>query len=410
MKVSWILLGMAALLFPGTLCAQTSIVKGVVTDQAGNTLPGVTISVKNEPRGVASGLDGDYSIEAAKGETLVFSYIGFITQERLLAGEQTLNVTMQEENLRLDEVVVTAMGIRQQKKKLGYTTQQISSETLPQSQTMNIGNALAGQVAGLTVANRTGMFQAPSINLRGKEPLIVVDGIPVSTDFTVFPEAQGEYGSGSNYRYEFWDGADGGISDGDMTWGPKLDAGLKIAQWNSPIRNKQTGETIPWWGDVAGTVYDNKALYERVPIDFVSHDNLADFLRTGVVTNNNFSVAYKGARANYYMSGKYAHQEGQVPNMSLNSGGLNFNTSIELSQNVQLETSMSYNRVYSPNYPRYGYGPKNHMYTILIWMSDDVNGRELAKHLYIPGQEGYRQANYNYAKYGIPGRKTSTPT
>ena len=70
----------------------------------------------------------------------------------------------------------------------------------------------------------------------------------VSAGFTVFPETQTEFGSGSNGQYAFWDGADGGISDGDMTWGTRF-AGQKIAQWNSPIRNKRKQEkTIPLVG------------------------------------------------------------------------------------------------------------------------------------------------------------------
>ena len=80
----------------------------------------------------------------------------------------------------------------------------------------------------------------------------------ISAGFAVLPETQSQYGSGSNGKYEFWDGADGGISDGDMTWGPKLNSGLKIAQWNSPIRDKVTGEVIHWWGDVKNTQYDDK--------------------------------------------------------------------------------------------------------------------------------------------------------
>lgn len=85
--------------------------------------------------------------------------------------------------------------------------------------------------------------------LAKEDGLTVTAGLSsmVSAGFTVFPETQTEFGSGSNGQYAFWDGADGGISDGDMTWGPRF-AGQKIAQWNSPIRNKETGETIPWWG------------------------------------------------------------------------------------------------------------------------------------------------------------------
>jgi hypothetical protein len=187
-----------------------------------------------------------------------------------------------------------------------------------------------------------------------------------------------------------------------MSWGPKLDSGLKIPQWNSPIRDRETGETIPWWGDVTGTQYNDKSRYERVPIDWVSHDNLNDFLRTGLVTNNNISVAYKGGKARYFLAGQYAFQRGQVPSTSLHSGGLNFNASFDLAKNLQLDANLSYNKIHSPNYPRYGYGPRNHMYTIVEWMGADVNGKELSAHKYVPGQEGYRQANYNYAWYNNP--------
>lgn len=133
--------------------------------------------------------------------------------------------------------------------------------------------------------------------LAKEDGLTVTAGLSsmVSAGFTVFPETQTEFGSGSNGQYAFWDGADGGISDGDMTWGPRF-AGQKIAQWNSPIRNKETGETIPWWGDVSGTIYDDQSKYERVPIAWEPHDNLRDFLRTGIITKATFSVASKSKK------------------------------------------------------------------------------------------------------------------
>ena len=459
MKKQLLLFAVMCLLLIKPAFAQ-EMIKGVVKDANGNGIPGVNIRVLNTTKATASDLQGMFSIIAASDATLSFSYLGYLTQEIKVAGKTEINVTLIEDSKSLGEVVVTAIGIKQQKKKLGYATQEVKLDVLTEAKTMNIGNALSGQVAGLTVNNPTGMFQSPSFSLRGKNPLIVIDGIPVETDFfdvsgenianinvlkgttasalygsrgkngailittknaekegleitvntnnmvtagfTVFPETQTAYGNGSNGKYEFWDGEDGGISDGDMIWGPKFEPGVKVAQWNSPIRNKQTGETIDWWGNVKGTIYDDKSKYERVPTDWVQHDNLDDFLRTGIVTNNDFSVAYKGAKAQFYASGKYSHQRGQVPNTSLTTGGANFNSTFNLSTNLQLDASLSYNKVNSPNYPRYGYGPKNHMYTILIWMGDDVNGKELRDHLYVPGLEGYRQANYNYAWYNNP--------
>lgn len=456
------MLAAAAVLWclPLAILAQQKVT-GKVTDSNGSSLPGVSVTVKNTQTTVMTDQTGKYSITApSQNAILIFSFVGFATQEVSVSGRTSLDVALVAGSQQLDEVVVTAIGIKQQKKRLGFTTQEVKTEQLANSRTMNLGTALSGQVAGLTVTNPTGMFQKPAFVLRGKNPLIVIDGVPVETDFfdvtgedieninvlkgvaasalygsrgkngailittknakkegmevnvttnnmvtagfTVFPKTQTEYGSGSNGQYEFWDGADGGISDGDMTWGPKLNAGVKVPQWNSPIRNKITGETIEWYGDVKGTIYDDRSKYERVPTDFVYHNNLKDFLRTGVVSTNTFSVAYRGERARYYASGKYAYQRGQVPNMSLNTGSLAFNASFDVTSNFTVDASLSYNKVYSPNYPRYGYGPKNHIYTILIWMSDDVNGQDLKKHMWVPGQEGYRQANYNYAWYNNP--------
>ncbi|SDL92959.1 TonB-linked outer membrane protein, SusC/RagA family [Pedobacter sp. ok626] len=443
-----------------TISVAELTINGTVKDANGQPLPGVTVLIKGSKRGSSTNGDGKFTIKAQSTDILVFSLVGYQSQEISVADKSTINVSLKVEEAVLNEVVVTAIGIKQQKRKLGYATQEVNTEVLDKAKTMNFGNALTGQVAGLTVNNPTGIFQSPQISLRGKTPLIVIDGIPVESNlydvssadieninvlkgvtasalygsrgkngaiiittkrakadgleinvgtnnmvtagFTVFPETQTEYGNGSEGKYEFWDGADGGISDGDMIWGPKFGTGIKVRQWNSPIRDKQTGTVIPWWGNVAGTIYDDKARYERVPTDWVRHDNLNNFLGTGIVTDNHLSLAYKSENAQLYFSAKQAFQKGQVPNTNLSTGGLNFSGTYNLAKNLVAEASLSYNKVYSPNFPRYGYGPKNHMYTILIWMGDDVNGQELKDHMYVPGLEGYRQANYNYAWYNNP--------
>ncbi|WP_448789048.1 SusC/RagA family TonB-linked outer membrane protein [Bacteroides graminisolvens] len=448
-------------LFLGSsLLSAQILVKGTVKDRQGSAIPGVTVKVLDKDVMVVTGLEGQYAISVPPRATLEFSFVGMNSQKIELGNRTYVDVVMSDLLTELDEVVVTAVGIKQQKKKLGYTTQQLQAQTIEESHSLNLGNALSGQIAGLNVTNPTGLFQAPSFSLRGKTPLIVVDGIPIESDmfdipnedvesinvlkgtsasalygsrgkngailimtkkakkeglevavslssmvsagFTVFPETQNQYGSGSEGKYEFWDGADGGISDGDMTWGPKFVPGLLVKQWNSPIRNKATGETIDWWGNVKGSVYDDRSLYERVPIAFEQHDNLKEFMRTGIITKANFSVAHKGKSSNTFVSGNYANQRGQVPNTSVNTGGITFNHDYDLSNNLKFTLNLSYNKVYSPNYPRYGYGPKNHMYTIMLWMSDDVDIRELKKHMYRPDKEGYVQANYNYAWYNNP--------
>src|SRR5690606_26107213 len=122
------------------------------------------------------------ALEVPDNSVLVFSFIGFLQREIAISGQSVLNVTLQEDTKSLEEVVVTAIGIKQQKKKLGYATQEVDTDVLSESRTMNLGNALSGQVAGLAVSNPTGMFQSPSFNLRGKRPLIVLDGVPLESD------------------------------------------------------------------------------------------------------------------------------------------------------------------------------------------------------------------------------------
>ncbi len=447
-----LLMGMGVILY-----AQTINVTGRVTSVYGEDLIGVNVIEKGTVNGTITNVDGTYSIAADSSAVLVFSFVGYKTTEVEVNGQQVIDVEMEEGAYSLEELVITALGISQEKKTIGYSTQEIDAAPLSKNNAQNIGNLLTGTVAGLAVNNPTGMFQSPSFSLRGKSPLIVIDDIPVSTDlfdinandiaeitvlkgttasalygsrgrngailietkkaqqsgfhvevsnstmatagFTVFPETQTEYGNGSLGKYEFWDGKDGGISDGDMIWGPKFSDNLEIPQWNSPIYDNVTGDTIPWWGDVSGTKYDDKSRYSRVPIPWEYHNNLKDFLRTGIVSTSNFAISYKDEKFNYRFSGSYTGHRGQVPNTSLNQGGLSFTSSYKLSNALTLDGKFSYNKVHSPNYPRYGYGPRNHIYTILIWMGDDVNGKDLAAHHYIPGQEGYRQANFNYAWY-----------
>ena len=434
------------------------ILKGRVVDgETGEGISNTTIFNTSNGKTAVTDASGEFSMDFVVQSTLEVSHIGY--NPIMVHVNNQLFVTIKLVPLKneLSEVVVTALGIKKEKKALGYSTQEVNTAALNQSKTTNLGNALSGQVAGLTVNNFTGIFQAPTFSLRGRSPLIVVNGIPVESDFfdinsedienvnvlkgltasalygskgingaimittknakkkgfeisvgnrtmvsagfTVFPKTQTTYGNGSEGKYEFWDGADGGISDGDMIWGPKFGTNVKVAQWNSPIRNKTTGEITPWWGDVGGSIYDDKSKYERVPTDWKYYNNLKDFMRTGIITENNISISNKTEKAQYYLSLNQAYQKGQVPNTSLHTGGITFSSVYQLAKNLEFSANLSYNKIYAPNYPRYGYGPKNHMYTILIWMGDDVNGKELNEHLYRPDMIGYRQANFNYAWY-----------
>lgn len=445
--------------FSWSTYAQQEIT-GLVTDPDGLPLAGVNVVVNSGAVGAVTDFNGRFQIEADEQDFLTFSYLGFLPQTIVVNEETEFSITLEPNEESLEQVVITALGITKAEKKIGYATQEIETDNLNNLPVPNVGNLFSGKVAGLQVSSPPGMFQAPSFSLRGKSPLIVIDGIPVETDFfdisqnnigsinvlkgtaasalygsrgrngaimittknvtqkgltievsqnvmvsagyAVYPETQHEYGNGSNGQYEFWDGADGGVADGDMIWGPKFDSDLLIPQWNSPIVDNETGEVIPWWGSVTGTQYDDRARYSRQPLPWVRHDNLGEFLRTGIISSTSFNIGNRSENGFYRINGNFSHTKDRVPNASLSQGGLSFKSLTELSENLSLSSKLSYNKVHSPNYPNYGYNPSGHMYTLLIRMGEDVNGRDLRDHQWVPTLEGYRQANWNYAWYNNP--------
>src|SRR5680860_1269501 len=110
--------------------AQVSSVTGTVTDEEGMSVPGVNVIVQGTNTGAQTDFDGKYSVPAASGDVLVFSYVGFLTQERVVGANKTINVTLAVDAAQLDEVVVTAFGIKRNPKELGYAVSTVDSETL----------------------------------------------------------------------------------------------------------------------------------------------------------------------------------------------------------------------------------------------------------------------------------------
>lgn len=154
--------------------AQQSIVKGKVvgtrTDNVG--IPGVNVFIKGTNVGTITDPKGNYQMKVDNGQTLVFSFIGYASSEVVYSGQSTIDVVLEEENQSVEEVVVTALGISHAKKSLGYTTQEVKPEVVTSVNAPNMGNMLTGQVAGLTVNTRTGLFQSPEFSLREK-PLLL---------------------------------------------------------------------------------------------------------------------------------------------------------------------------------------------------------------------------------------------
>lgn len=172
---------------------QSKTITGVVTDQQNLPLPGVIVLIEGTKKGTQTDFDGNYSIEAYQGQTLVFSYIGFVNKKVKIGPSNILDVTMEEDVQRLEEVVVTAMGISRTKSTVGYAVvnRTPSAAQIKRQKRKDYHNSIAqhlqGKAAGIQVSSTSGKRKKDTrIVIRGqsslsatKQPLYIVDGVPI---------------------------------------------------------------------------------------------------------------------------------------------------------------------------------------------------------------------------------------
>ncbi|MBI9064400.1 MAG: SusC/RagA family TonB-linked outer membrane protein [Marinilabiliaceae bacterium] len=427
----------------GKLQDERITLKGQVKDPSGEPIVGVNVVIKGTITGTITGIDGSYRLEVNTNDEIMYSFIGFETQVIHVNGREVIDITLMSDVQSVDEVVVTALGIKRETKALGYAVQDIKGAEIQKAKESNVISNLTGKVAGLTVYNSSDFFSTPKFYLRGAQPLIVIDGIPVNSDFwdvssedieemsilkgatasalygsrgangaimittkkgktdkisvdisssTMFkagyvaiPEPQQVYGTGDNGQYAYGDGKGGGINDaGTYVWGPRLDerdpttdSGWKeIAQWDSPL-------------DENGN---------RIPTPWVSRgrDNLTNFLETGFITNNNISVSQSTEKGSFRISMSHAFEKGQVPNTKLNNSTFTIGGTTKLGDKFNLESSWTYNRQYSPNYPYTGYGGANYVYNLLVWSGTDYDIRDFKDYWLV---EDVQQKYYQYTTW-----------
>lgn len=448
--------------------AQNIQVTGTVTDAAdGQPLPGATILVQGERTAFVTDNDGNYAITCASDAALVFSYVGYVSVEVAVNNRSVINVDMRAANV-LDEVIVTALGITRERKSIGAAIQDVKADELTKAGHMNVSSALSGRVAGMQVTQAGGAVGASSrivvrgnSSLGGNEPLIVVDGVPISNDnymersinygsglydinpediesisvlkggsaalygmragkgvvlittksgksakegvsinysgsFTVdkvfnLPPLQNLYGQGyegAEYEYKNSDFngtyADWvydvlGYSDlssymgADESWGPRLDIGLNIPQWDSPYANG-VHQATPW----------------------VSHpDNIKSFFETGYSQSHNVSVVTKGDRATTRASLGFRDQKGTLPNTDQKRISAQMNTNVDINKYISFDLSMNYTRTQSDNLPQGSYNAGNPLQSLLQWFGRQVNMESL-KNLYDKGNDPYTGKPYSW--------------
>ena len=171
--------------------AQEKMISGTVSDNSGLPLPGVNIIVKGTSNGTQSDFDGNYTVNANVGQNLVFSYVGFNTVERTVtAATSNISLQLTEDAAVLEEVVVTALGIKKEKKALGYAVSSIKEEAIKDNPETDLTRVLQGKTAGIEITTQNGISgSANKVIIRGmnsfsgnNNALYVIDGVPYSND------------------------------------------------------------------------------------------------------------------------------------------------------------------------------------------------------------------------------------
>ncbi len=356
-----------------TAIAQSnSKVTGTVTDLNGEPLIGATVMVKGTKMGTATDVEGKFSIKAAQGSTLVVTYIGSKPTEVQVTGS-VVNVKVADGTTNLDEVVVTALGIKKDKKSLGYAVDDLSSEELMRNKSTNAINSLSGKIAGVNITQSSGAAGAGSqIILRGgtsgsenrdNQPLFVVDGIIYDNSSTVVGNSafDGSMASATTSSNRVMDINPEDIENMSVLKGPAASAlyGSRAANGVVIITTKKGKEgTVEvnlsakyissWCKDLPETQkifrrgymeeirtdgnykrsfneFSYNSWGEQYGSDVATYDNIGNFFQTGGVWDTNLSVSGGTKNGSFYLSGSYYDQDGVVPTTGYTKTTFRFN-------------------------------------------------------------------------------------
>lgn len=435
---------MFCILSPIILFAQTKI-SGIVNDETKQPLPGVSVMLKGTGQGTTTDAYGRFIITASPGQVLVFKFLGFAEQEATIGTGNTITVNLKGDSKTLNEVVVTALGVKKETRRIGYAVQTVNGDDLTLARDPNPITGLTGKVAGLSVGPSAELLGAPSVRLRGNQiSLYVVDGFPINTDtynispddiesytvlkgpaaaalygnraqygailittkkgnknkkgltvdinsstvvntgFLAFPRVQHSYGAGENTFYEFVDGkggAPGGVDADYDVWGPYF-AGQLIKQYDSPVIN---------------------GVRQATPYTARGANNLNNFLRTGYQTNNNVALSANGDTYTVRFSASQQHQSSYIPEQYLDIANANIYASFNPNPRWKFEGNVNFNRQTTDNFPDVSYGPNSLIYNVAIWTGADwdVNAPDI-KAIWQPGKVGVQSQFAEYTRYHNP--------
>jgi len=343
------------------------LISGRVTSKSDNKpMSGVSVSVKGTLRNTQTDENGNFSISASAGEVLQFTSVGYATIEAKVGSSASINISLSNQEAQMGEVVVTALGIKRERKALGYSVSDLNAQELMKNKNANIVNSLAGKVAGVNITQFSGSAGAgASITIRGgnstsdgrqNQPLFVVDGIIYDNSTTVTGNTgtDGLSRSNTTYSNRIMDinpedienlsvlkgaaaaalygsrAADGVI----IITTKKGAAGRVTVNVNSKVSTSWANklpeiQTVYGPGSNASNGVVNTTSYSswgpKIPADSTKYDNIGNFFQHGIIYDNNVNVSGGSQNGSFYLSGSNFKQTGIVPGTGYNKTTFRFN-------------------------------------------------------------------------------------
>ena len=352
----------------------THTVSGIVKDENGLPIIGATVKVRGAQMGVVTDIDGKFSLKTSVGSVLTVSYIGYKTQDIKVQEGGSLNIKLEPESKQLNEVVVTALGIKRSQKALSYNVQQVTSDELIRNKDANFINSLAGKVAGVNInTSSAGVGGASKVVMRGAKAieqssnaLYVIDGVPM---FNLGQEG------GKGFESSGTTEAIADINPEDIESMSVLTGAAAAALYGSRAANGaivittkkgKVGHTevtfsqnteflsafrLPEFQNRYGTgsqlssveVADKSWGKRLNEVNSYGYDPKSDYLKTGVVTTETVTLSTGSEKNQTYLSASAVNSAGIVPNNKYNRYNFTFrNTTSFLQDRMTLDVGASY--------------------------------------------------------------------
>ncbi|MDD2437651.1 MAG: SusC/RagA family TonB-linked outer membrane protein [Massilibacteroides sp.] len=392
---------------------NTKTISGTIVDQTGLPIIGANVVVKGTTLGTITGLDGEFTLEVPAKSSLSISYIGYVSKEIVVGTNTVYSIVLAEDSKALDEVVVTALGIKREEKALGYSVQKIGGEELSVVKGTDVASSLTGKIAGLSINNSAEISEKPELKLRGENPLIVIDGIAYgnmtlsdvsaddieSIDVLKGATASALYGvrgrAGAIMITTRKSGKSGtlsvNVSNNTMFSAGYLTMPEAQASYSTGNYGKLEYNSGYVWGDYMDghdvNQYNPETMQvEKMPLLSKGKNNISNFFRPSMVTNTNVNISQAGELGGFRVSATQVHHEGQYPNTQLDKYILTGGGNITYNK-FRLDANFSYKKEMAPNMPKVNYGGGNILYNMLIWGGTEYDIRDFKNYWKVKDQK-----------------------